>query len=892
MDINSLLSPQEIPRAKPTPPIKGPAKKPRKPRAPKQAEPAQAEASLSSLPHNTIVQAQRKAPSSVSASPALGIHVGAANASAVDVTHPSRKPSTPGMDTLADLASMQHHQQTARANAGGLRSAEIYDSQASATNSLPNLQPMTRSEATSRLRADSFEIGMAEAQQHTPPPRTYFSCSLSETDLLTITQAANHIAQNPFAYESLVQMVELLHKGLLSHIRLQSSSKGPGDPSSYELLQDLQSARENMASRFAIGEGLWADWIQDHILLASRFEDKLLLRELCEKAVIEEPNSAKIWLIYGQWMLSEYHNTTAHDRKLSDTGSTMLGQLSAEEEMIMAAEVFNRQQVLGVWRRGAQETTWRINDSHELWDQYTELLLQDLGPSPQPEAVAQMQDWFINRLQIPHATSDQTSQKFSTFVSAFDNANWEMIMVTANRIGQDAKHKCEMRGFREIDVLRANQRGDREAELHAFNEYVEYELSLSRRKSVFSFSLSNAIFQRATLRFPARTELWEWYIMFLNEEITQYGNRDISILPVLERATRHCPWSGRLWAQYLLAAEIAQVPFTDISEIKHRATSTGLLDLGDMDEVLKVTTAWCGFLRRRAFMQGATDEDMDVAEVGIRSAIEDLETTGRKKYGKDYQGDPQYRLEKIYIKYLTQCRNWSAARDAYRKLIPKKGDDYDFWIRYYIWEMTTWGKLAYKDSDPDNGRHIRPTEATKVLQQALRRSNLNWPEKILETYLYHCEDHEDAQRLQSAVAEVYKYSKLIKKKREKEAFEQYQPNLEQQQPLPPQQDAIAPAEDIDHLGKRKRDNETIEAPSKKSRPEEIHQAGPQVQEQSPPAPSLFKRDRENATVIVRNLPSTTTEARLRQYFRDVSPSDKQYDLMSVLTFASVVLLTA
>ncbi|KAL9131371.1 MAG: hypothetical protein Q9217_000698 [Psora testacea] len=871
MDINSLLSPQETPRASPIPPAKGSAKRLRKPRTSKLANSARSTAPTANpptLPHNASVQVQNLGQPSNGASPASGAYASAASTPPADGTRSFRQPSTPGMDTLADLASMQHHQQTARANAGGLRSAEVYDSKASAANNLPNLQPITKSEATSRLRADSFESSMTEAHQQTPSPRTYFSSSLSESDLQTITQAASYLVQNPFAYEYLVQLINLLHKGLLSYIRLQSSSKGPGDPRSYELLQDLQSARENMSSRFAMGEDLLADWIQDLILLASSFEDKLVIRELCEKAVNEEPNSAKIWLIYGQWMLSEYHKTIAHDEKASGNGSTMRGQLSVEEEKVMAAEVFNWQQIMGVWRRGAQETMWRINDSYQLWDKYTELWLQDLGPSPEPDAIAQMKHWFMSRLQTPHATWDQTSQKLSTFLSTFDNANWETTMVTANRLGQEARHKYELREAKEISVLRANQKTDQEAELHAYNEYVDYELSLSRKKNAYSFDLTNAVFQRATLRFPAQTHLWEGHIMFLNEEITQYGKLDISILPVLEKATRHCPWSGQLWAQFLLAAEIAQVPFADISEIKHRATSTGLLDLGHMDEVLKVTTAWCGFLRRRAFMQGSTDEDMDVAEVGIRSAIEDLENMGRKKYGKDYQGDPHYRLEKIYIKYLTQRRNWGAARDTFKKLIPKRGHDYDFWLSYYMWEMTTWCKLAYNDSAPDKGRHVKPSEATAVLQQALKRPDLNWPEKILETYLYHCEDHEDAQQFQSAVTEIYKQSKVIKKRREKEAFEQYKLQLREQQQESAQQGVTATVEDTEHLGKRKRGDQAEEGPSKKSRPGDTQEAQPQVQEQSLPAPSLLKRDRENATVTVRNLPAATTEAKLRQYFRD------------------------
>lgn len=35
-------------------------------------------------------------------------------------------------------------------------------------------------------------------------------------------------------------------------------------------------------------------------------------------------------------------------------------------------------------------------------------------------------------------------------------------------------------------------------------------------------------------------------------------------------------------------------------------------------------------------------------------------------------------------------------------------------------------------------------------------------------------------------------------------------------------------------------------------------------------PTSLKRDRENATVVVKNLPKQTSETRIRQYFRDVS----------------------
>ncbi|KAG8529580.1 uncharacterized protein KY384_006217 [Bacidia gigantensis] len=886
MDISSLLSPQESPTATPPPAAKSHAKKTLKPRGSRSSN-LNHSANTSTphnLPQNAPLQSQALASSPPNGSPVPGHRLSVSSTPSADGGRAYRQPSTAGMDTLADLASMQHHQQTARANATGMRSAETL-----VATALPSLQNMTRSEATSRLRAGSFDVTMTDSPQLTPTPRIYFSKALSESDLQTITEAGNHILQNPFSSDSYTQLINLLHKGLLSHIRLQSSSKTSGDPHSYELLRDLQSAREAMSARFAIGEDLWADWIQDRILLATSFEDKLSIKELCEKAVNEEDTSSKIWLIYGQWMLSECHRLSSREER---AGTARNGHLTPDEERVMAAELFGWQQVLSTWQRATQGTMWRINDSHQLWDQYTDLLLQDLQAMPQrpqPEAIARMQHWFMNRLQIPHATWDQTSQKLSTFMSTHDNANWEPTMVTANRIGAEAKHKYEMRDFKEINVLRASQKGDSEAEVQAFSEYIDYEMSLSRKKNSFSVELTKALYQRALLRFPARTQLWESYIMFLNEEIAHHAQQDLPMLSVLYKATRHCPWSGTLWAHYMLAAEIADVPFTDISDIKHKATSSGISELNEIDELLKVTTAWCNYLRRRAFKPGSTDEEIDVAEVGIRSAIEDVENVGRKKYGRDYPGDSEYRLEKIYIKYLSQARNWHTARETFRKLIPRKGHDYDFWLRFYVWEMITWSKLSY-DSNADTGRFTRPAEATKALQQAMRRNDLDWPEKIVQTYLHHCEDHEDAPQLQSAHVDVWKQNQVIQERRAEGSLVQQQ----QQSQSFEASKSLVDGDETDVLGKRKRVDDVEEAPSKKTRPDEIPSIEPQIQEQSLPEPSLLKRDREHATVIVKNLPVDTTETRVRQYFRDCGkinslkllPEDERKSMTAFIEFES------
>ena len=778
------------------------------------------------------------------------------------------------MDTLADLASMQHHQQITRANAGGLRSSEIYENQPSSASVFGNLSATPRSQGALR---GPMELSTADASNDTPSPhRRYSTSSLSKADLERVSLLTTHLASNPFAYESHMQLVKLLHQGLVSYIRPGSTSAIQVDPHNYELLQDLRKAREVMNATFALGEDLWVDWIEDQMLLADTLEDRITVLESCQKSVEEESGSTRLWLLYAEWMLSFYRIANPNDPRVQGSNvSTNEVTRWSEEDRLVAREVCSWQQMMSVWKEAVQDTQWRMSDSHLIWDRHTEILLRELANSPSRDAINATKSHFLDRLQIPHAKWDQTFQAFSTFVSQFDNSVYEDTMVSANRQSADAKLRYEAREAFEQKLLQASENGDNEAEWRVFSEYLDWEMAQSRKKNLFSFELVNALYQRVTLRFPTDTSFWEGFVMFLSDEIIMHG-RDLSALPVLNRATSHCPWSGTLWSESLLVAERDNRPFPDMHNIKHKATSTGLLDAGDMSEVLKVHIAWCGFLRRRAFQHDSTDEDMDVAEVGIRSAIEDMETLGRAKYGKGYYGDPEYRLQRIYIKYLSQCCQWQSARNAWKGLISLHGDSYDFWLRYYMWEMSTWGKLAYSESELNGSQPIKPNEATQVLRQALQRPKLDWPEKIIEVFQYHCEDHEDVEGVQTSRVQLWKARRVLKRRREKEAQESHdvaQLYTQQQIQQEAHKDLAIAAESGASSSKRKREDDVTlpeNGTMKKHRLDIKNEENPGQDEPSPMNPATPKRDRENLTVIVRNLPFGTTEARARQYFREVN----------------------
>ncbi|KAI9783872.1 MAG: Splicing factor [Candelina submexicana] len=881
MDINSLLSPEDAPATSTPPPGKGSPSNRKRARSNAAASTSissplrQAQQAPPVLPRNAVAQAQQEIVSPPITSSSTGRSMSTVSTPSIEVRGSARQPSTPGMDTLADLASMQHHQQTARANASGLRSTEVFDAQLSPSGLSPALQTAPR---TQRLVRSISDLANTETPVQTPPPRTFTATSLSESDLETIAHLVSYLAENPYAHDCHVQLINLLHRGFISHIHSFSSAGSRRDPHTYDLLDDLRQAREAMNSRFSVCEDLWSDWISDEELLASDISERVAVMELCEKAVTEEFSSTKLWRMYGEWMWRLYKVTHDINELTEDSG---LEQEPAppdtswsEEDKAVGKEVFGWGTMIDVWARGAKATEGRLNDSHLVWDRYAELLLRDLESERSQAKIEQLKALFVSRLQTAHATWDMTFQSFSTFVSTFEPPDaYETTMVQTSTRSAKAKQAYSLREDFELKLQKAQEVGDKNSEWNTVWRYLEWEVAQLRKKKDSNLALCIALYERAVIRFPSDANLWEDYVFTLLDKARNQGRYLAMPLPVLARATRHCPWSGTLWSQYLLTAEMEIRPHSEIEEIKHAATRTGLLDIGGMEEMLKVSTAWCSLLRRRAFHNDATDEDLDVAEVGIVSALEEVKMLGERKYGNEYTGDPLSRVERIYIKFLTQCgqSREKDARDLWRSLISLRGNNYEFWQRYYMWEMVIWGReaaLSRARNGSTDKSMFSPREATAVLKQAIGRPDLDWPEKLLELYIQHCENHEDVEELQLAVLKVRHVTRAVKKRRDGEAL-QAAAAAQAQQPQVPS-DTIS-FEESPGTAKRKRESEpdvldpTSYKKIKSDQSETLQHLG---NDKSASAASTLKRDRENATVIIKNLPVSATETRVRQFFRD------------------------
>jgi len=688
--------------------------------------------------------------------------------------------------------------------------------------------------------------------ESTPQPRVFKAKSLSEEDQHRLSELDGQLIAKSDNYGAHVEVLNLLHKGFVDHV---NAPDAPG-PQDYELLKELRDARARMEDKYPVGEELWTDWINDERILADSTDARLSLMELCSKSVEDEPSSARLWKNYGDFMYYLWASSFDIDPDTSGDWT--------EEDKIIGREVFTWEAMLNVWQRGVAATQWHLNDSNLVWDRYMEILGEDQARQPSTEKIMHLRSLFENRLLQPHATWDRTFEAFSRFTSTYDNANYEEIMVQTKQRCTSAQKQYSLRETYELNVQRAADRGDKDAEWSAYTTYLEWEL---KRKGVFSFPLINALYERATLRFSTDANIWEDYI----ELLIEYSDAAVPVLPVLIRGTRHCPWSGALWSHYILSLEAEGKDFHVLEDVKHRATRTGILDSAGMDELLNIYIAWCGALRRRAFNDTATEDDLDIAEVGIRSALEHVKELGEQRYGKDFAGDPQYRLERIHIKFFTQSGNIEAARDIWKELVKTHSHSYDFWYRYYIWEMVMWGKYAR-----GNNPHQLPTPhlPTLVLQQGLKYiDTLDWPETLVQMFLNHVEQHENVQELRVSMMLARKATKEVTRRRAREQEEAARAYAQQQQ----QHASESYPEETSVPSKRKREENGEETIAKRSKPDDgIEEMAdvelePKTVHEEQPSSSLAsqaKRDRENATVVVRNLPLTATETQVRQFFRD------------------------
>ncbi len=754
------------------------------------------------------------------------------------------------MDTLADLASMQNHQP--------VNTTPPLNSR----NSAESISSLRRPSLTSRPRA-SFDIAMVET------PRQllrgdYTGTSLSLERQQRLAELVGHIQETPPSYEAHIEVIKILHQGFVDHIYPSSSPNARRDPRSYDLLTELRQARENADKVFALGEEQWLGWLQDESILAQSAEDRVGVVEKCRRAVQEEHGSTQLWSTYGDWMM--------HCYRWAQDPNAVFADGPPDEERLVGRELFPFENVLRVWEEAVEQTQYDIAQSHIVWKEALLAQSPDFEEKMADKAARRVLELFQRRLSMPHAEWDSTFQYFSSFVSAnFTNEAYEQIMAGTNQAAAPIKSIWATREPFETAISEARESGDKYTEYQAFVAYIQWEKEdcersrrqkRGKRREQFKGApqgllMVNALFQRAELRIPNVVDIWEAHVDFLIE------NRLAELPSVLSRATKHCPWSGSLWKQYLLASEIAEHTFQNIENIKHDATKTGMLDAGGVEEVLKVYDAWCGYLVRRSRRVDSVEEDADVAEMGIRTSMEAIQSLA-SKLELPANFDVSFRLQRKYVEYLKAQGRLDNARKQFDDNITVYGNYYRFWLRFYEFEMQKSLHITSLQQDSRDGVSLNSSApfAVAVLKQGLERVELDYPEYLIEALINHCEDYEDAEELQSAVLLVNKIQKQMTSRRQNKV-EGLAVQVESPAAAVAEQRAEEVANNLHIGGKRKRGDEEERDAPKKSRVETPPINSVEVHPDTSGEP---KRDRENASILVQHVPSNVSETRVRQYF--------------------------
>ncbi|KAK0386702.1 hypothetical protein NLU13_6536 [Sarocladium strictum] len=614
-----------------------------------------------------------------------------------------------------------------------------------------------------------------------------------------------------------------------------------------------------------VGEESWLAYLEETVRNATDLEQRVTAVQIHKRATVAEPGSLRIWLANCNYFWSLWSSSQNPESGWS------------EEEQAMGRELFSFGTALDLWQQGYEAIKYRLDDSHLLWDRWISLEMELLDRTRTPEGIRRITQLYRNRLVTPHLTWDDTSQRFSTFLNEYNRAAWEESMKEVTNNAQEAKRLIAARDPFELKLKQAQRTEKTDDYKRIMQEYLDWEMIQSKRNNDhpdIALDLCRGLYARAlTGIFATDENVWHEYVVFLSSSHSDLQAPQ-NLLDVLKRAVQHCPWSGALWNRYILCAEEAKLAFSDVEAIKHSATSEDQLYKDGMESLIEMYVAWCGYLKRKAMSDNAGEESVDIADVGLAAALEDVQVVGERLYGKDFQGDPKFRLERIYIQYLTEKKGAvEQARQLWKKLagLQCHADSYEFWFRYYMWEMLIFsaGPTVNRSPTPSTAAtSFRvPALATAVLARAVNRRTIDWPERVLEVYRQHCNDYEMPTSVRNSADIAHKVEKRIKQRREREQKDKeaaYAAYYEAQQADQP----VADTSDSPSGPKRKRDDETeAEQPdssaTKRPRNDETATEASQGGDSGG-----AKRDRENATILVTGLPFEVTQTKLRQYFKD------------------------
>lgn len=568
------------------------------------------------------------------------------------------------------------------------------------------------------------------------------------------------------------------------------------------LSEELQNVRTSMSSVLLLSAEQWIKWIKDESI------PRELIPIIYEEAVLSTP-TVELWTQYANFLVSNYkpeERNTTYDK------------------------------IAATLAKGADATAYVIPNSHLVWNIYRDFVSLDLdNETEKPHTVSRLKQLYLERLAIPHATLGDTFSAFSTFITAYDNDNYENEMIKANKIYAAALKTLQARDQWESTIASNNS-------LENYAAYIQWEII--KPKKYQEKQLIIALYERVVGEYPHNfAAIWDDYITYLQYAEEPYDRRS----SVLERATKACPGSGELWAHLLRVRVMSEAPFAEVSETKESVDTVLSFQKAESYQDWKVfTMAWLYFLRV-TFSETQNEEILEQFIIDAESAY--VKTV---EYGA---GDPYFEMEKFLIEQWTLLSDLDQVRKIWNRVSKYHGKATEFWIKWALWEQA-------------NGDYHT---TVGVFTKAMTRNNLDWPERLFQEFMEYERSHGSS----------YSIEDCISRCRMKLKYYQWQRVRNQGE-----SEALQDTQIETHLAGESSSTKRGRADSSTEKPNERPtKAQKQEVVTTPQGSEPASRDRENNTVIASNLPEIGA-AELKKFFSDCGEI-KDINLDSAKHYATI-----
>ncbi|GAA5974409.1 hypothetical protein JCM21900_003545, partial [Sporobolomyces salmonicolor] len=620
------------------------------------------------------------------------------------------------------------------------------------------------------------------------------------------------------------------------------------------LADEVESARTELADRFPLSEAEWSEWIADRKeqlppAPVPDVEPYVDLLELYRRAV-RDYLSIPLLVSFSQWAIAGFYTaqglSVPPQVEVDDEDEQMApAERRVGEPDPLLGVVFSAEAVREICQEVMSVGGMHLSESTALWNVWRDMEMDLLKARLLPDQLLQVEELYLARLKVPHLNIKQTFDDYSSFVTKYDNDNYEQSLPSASKIYSGPAAKAEERDVAEIKLKAAGYTAQ------AYLDYIGWECEVKRPDT----PLVKALCERAVKDHPTNLELWENYLEFSMKSPQKESNP----LQVAEKAVRNLPDSASLWGTYFRASEKLQQGSDGVEGLFQRAVATGFFE-NDMEGTVALYHARAAF-HRRELDRIATEEDGPNAElVGIVLGVLQEGIAKTKQIHK--KGDPQHRLEKFMLRVYERFHMVEEASQLWEELTKLQPYSYAVW----------YGRA---DFETRVGNYKR---AHDVYVQGCSARGLDYPEYLIDAWMAFENECGTFDDLQFAIIKSKRQKKGLERRRANEAAQAaasaasaaaaapaapaIQASTSAAAPASADADSfIASATQADTDSGRKRERSPHDETSAAAKKVKINTPAAEQ------APSEPKRDRENSTVFAIS-PGSMSEDDVRKLFRD------------------------